>query len=223
VNPPFPCAGGLYLLDLGSSHGSHVDGQRLRPHERCGPLPNGAVLAFGASSRHYTLRGLVADTGGVVAAAAPADSRLAQLLAVAGELGGDEDVAGEGGGAGRKRAAGQRKAMHPKKLAKKNRKWLCAAPPRLGRTPRSLHPPLAAPLQPRPRRLPLLPCFELLGGLTLPYPLAGRVQKSCRKTSASPEWPERGRAAWGMASFKRRVNHGWPGQVVLCGCAVDDW
>ncbi|EOD32635.1 hypothetical protein EMIHUDRAFT_456015 [Emiliania huxleyi CCMP1516] len=48
-----PPDGGLYLLDMNSSHGSFVDGAKLKPCERCGPLRDGSEISLGASSRRY--------------------------------------------------------------------------------------------------------------------------------------------------------------------------
>lgn len=132
--------GGVYLMDLNSSHGSSVGGKRVRPREPIGPLPLGTTISFGASSRQYRLIGLAepaSSTGmarptgtaiGTGGAEMPADSgmdaRLAQLRAVAGTLAdekadGDEDEVG-----GNKRSRDGSKGMHPKKLAKKKRKWI---------------------------------------------------------------------------------------------------
>ena len=49
--------GGLYIVDLKSSHGTVLDGARIRPFEAC-LLRDGAHLAFGASSRSYHLVGM---------------------------------------------------------------------------------------------------------------------------------------------------------------------
>ena len=49
--------GGLYAIDLKSSHGTAVNGTPLKPFEAC-LLKDGALLTFGASSRTYRLGGL---------------------------------------------------------------------------------------------------------------------------------------------------------------------
>ena len=51
--------GGVYVVDLKSSHGTHVNGKRLAPYQAT-LLRAGGVLAFGASSRTYTLDGVPA-------------------------------------------------------------------------------------------------------------------------------------------------------------------
>eukprot|EP00967_Tisochrysis_lutea_P006643 scaffold7906_cov30-Tisochrysis_lutea.AAC.4 len=138
-------------MDLNSSHGSSVGGKRVRPREPIGPLPLGTTISFGASSRQYRLIGLAepaSSTGmarptgtaiGTGGAEMPADSgmdaRLAQLRAVAGTLAdekadGDEDEVG-----GNKRSRDGSKGMHPKKLAKKKRKWMCVSQPILEPSP----------------------------------------------------------------------------------------
>ena len=47
--------GGVYVIDMKSSHGSFVNGKQLKPYEAC-RLRDGAEIQFGASSRHYRLR-----------------------------------------------------------------------------------------------------------------------------------------------------------------------
>ena len=49
--------GGLYVIDLKSSHGTQVNGRALKPFEAT-LLRAGSVVGFGASSRTYTLRGV---------------------------------------------------------------------------------------------------------------------------------------------------------------------
>lgn len=49
--------GGLYVIDLKSSHGTQVNGRPTRPFEAT-LLRDGSVLTFGASSRTYTLQGV---------------------------------------------------------------------------------------------------------------------------------------------------------------------
>ena len=44
--------GNLYVTDLGTSHGTNVDGTWIRPNEPK-QLPKGAVLRLAASSRQY--------------------------------------------------------------------------------------------------------------------------------------------------------------------------
>ena len=48
--------GGLYLIDLKSSHHTFVDSKPLRPYQAC-LLTNGAAIVFGASSRTYRVGG----------------------------------------------------------------------------------------------------------------------------------------------------------------------
>ncbi|KAI9919438.1 hypothetical protein PsorP6_017666 [Peronosclerospora sorghi] len=47
--------GATYLVDLGSAHGTFVDGLRLTPLQPTLVLP-GSILTFGASSRSYTFK-----------------------------------------------------------------------------------------------------------------------------------------------------------------------
>lgn len=125
-------------MDLGSSHGSQVDGTLVPPAKPAGPLRPGAIIRFGASARSYTLAGLRASppsgTSGPAAASASGeyrggdDARVAQLRAVAGRT---EDTEGGDDQAGKR---GRSKPMDPRKLAKKKRKWMCVlarpVPPR---------------------------------------------------------------------------------------------
>jgi hypothetical protein len=46
--------GGLYAIDLKSSHGTAVNEKPIKPHEAC-RVREGAVIRFGASSRTYRL------------------------------------------------------------------------------------------------------------------------------------------------------------------------
>lgn len=48
-------SGNMYLMDLGSSHGSFVNKRRLQSEQR-EPLREGDVIRFGASSREYIVR-----------------------------------------------------------------------------------------------------------------------------------------------------------------------
>ena len=50
-------SGAIYVLDLGSAHGTFLDGRRLPPREPA-HWPEGGALVFGASSRCYVLRAL---------------------------------------------------------------------------------------------------------------------------------------------------------------------
>ena len=89
--------GGLYLIDLKSSHHTFVDAKPLRPYEAC-LLRDGSTVVFGASSRAYRV-------GGAMAAVADAAA---------------EDDDGDGADAGHG-AEGKRGRMHPKKWEKKRR------------------------------------------------------------------------------------------------------
>jgi len=53
--------GGLYVIDLKSSHGTLVNGKPIRPFEAC-LLREGAMLSFGASSRTHRLEGCPAPS-----------------------------------------------------------------------------------------------------------------------------------------------------------------
>uniref|UniRef100_A0A7S0NYT0 protein-tyrosine-phosphatase n=2 Tax=Calcidiscus leptoporus TaxID=127549 RepID=A0A7S0NYT0_9EUKA len=98
--------GGVYVIDLKSSHGTLINGKRLQPHEPC-RLREGAAVSFGASARQYRLVGL--------RTAEPEPEEGPQLpFAVGIELA--EREGGEGGAKKRK--------MHPKKWEKKTRRWL---------------------------------------------------------------------------------------------------
>ena len=59
--------GGLYVIDLKSSHGTLVNGKPIKAFEAC-LLREGAALSFGASSRVHRLQGCPS----AVAPAAPA-------------------------------------------------------------------------------------------------------------------------------------------------------
>jgi len=48
-------SGNMYLMDLGSSHGTYVNDRRLDGEQR-EPLRDGDSIKFGASSRRYTVR-----------------------------------------------------------------------------------------------------------------------------------------------------------------------
>ncbi len=48
--------GGVYVIDLRSSHGTRVDGRELAPYEAC-RLREGSTVSFGASTRAYRLEG----------------------------------------------------------------------------------------------------------------------------------------------------------------------
>merc|ERR1711879_824408 len=48
-------SGNMYLMDLGSSHGTYVNDRRLDGEQR-EPLRDGDTVKFGASSRRYTVR-----------------------------------------------------------------------------------------------------------------------------------------------------------------------
>eukprot|EP00965_Chrysotila_dentata_P189018 6173084-Pleurochrysis_carterae.AAC.1 len=47
--------GTVYAMDLGSAHGTFLNGRRLPPHEPS-LWPDGAAVTFGASSRSFVLR-----------------------------------------------------------------------------------------------------------------------------------------------------------------------
>lgn len=47
--------GNLYVTDLGTSHGTNVDGTWIRSNE-ARQLPKGAVFKLAASSREYKVR-----------------------------------------------------------------------------------------------------------------------------------------------------------------------
>ena len=49
--------GGIYVIDLKSSHGTKVNRRALKPFEAT-LVREGSVVEFGASSRTYTLRGV---------------------------------------------------------------------------------------------------------------------------------------------------------------------
>ena len=68
--------GGLYLIDLKSSHCTAVNGTRLRPFEAV-LLKQGSLLTFGASSRTYRLEGVLPPPP---PATAPSDGELAAAV-----------------------------------------------------------------------------------------------------------------------------------------------
>lgn len=86
--------GGLYLIDLKSSHHTFVDAKPLRPYEAC-LLRDGSMVTFGASSRAYRV-------GGATAAVPDATAE-------------DDDGAADAGHG----AEGKRGRTHPKKWEKK--------------------------------------------------------------------------------------------------------
>uniref|UniRef100_A0A7S0Q8H9 protein-tyrosine-phosphatase n=1 Tax=Coccolithus braarudii TaxID=221442 RepID=A0A7S0Q8H9_9EUKA len=106
--------GGVYMVDLKSSHGTSVNGKRLVAHEPC-RLREGAAVTFGASARQYRLGGC--NRGGARGSASEAllEEAGPQLPFAAG-LEMDEPALLE--------EAGSKRKMHPKKLAKKKRRWL---------------------------------------------------------------------------------------------------
>ena len=64
--------GGLYVIDLKSSHGTHVNGKQIAPFEAT-LLRNDATLAFGASSRAYVVQGVTAPPPAATAGASSSD------------------------------------------------------------------------------------------------------------------------------------------------------
>jgi len=99
--------GGLYAIDLKSSHGTAVNGKRLKPYEAT-RLRDGVEVLFGASSRSYRVSGLEPPRR-------------------VDEDGDDLDEDEQGPSRKREAPAG----MHPKKWQKKTRRWL--AGPKTGR------------------------------------------------------------------------------------------
>lgn len=95
--------GGMYLIDLKSSHGSLLNGKPLKPHEAV-RLHDGATIAFGASKRAYMVR---IDSERAAAAAPSTDSAGPKTRLEAYVDRGEK-----------------RTAVHPKKWEKKKRKWL---------------------------------------------------------------------------------------------------
>ena len=96
--------GGLYIVDLKSSHGSWVNGKQLKPHEAT-RIRDGAAVQFGASKRFYRLQ--------VDSESAGAQSSEPTV----GPMTKRESYVDRGG---------KRSAVHPKKWEKKKRKWLMA-------------------------------------------------------------------------------------------------
>jgi predicted component of type VI protein secretion system len=104
-------AGGFCVVDLGSTHGTFINGQRLLPHAEVRLQP-GDTLVVGASSRTYSLRGL-ADAQG-----APGGHAAASVREAASDDDDDDDDDGEGGGADEGAAA-----RTEKNRLKRKAKW----------------------------------------------------------------------------------------------------
>lgn len=92
----FDKGGTMYLVDLGSAHGTFLNGEQLRPNKRTA-ITGDAVIQFGASSRKYRICAI----GTVVKPKESADEWAARMAAEKADV----EVKAGGGKAGGKRPA----------------------------------------------------------------------------------------------------------------------
>lgn len=122
---------GAFLVDLGSTHGTFYDGERLRPHKRILIKPGG-TFSFGASTRKFLLAGR-GDAGELAAESAAAwAERMANKKAgqkssddAAPVADGDGDA--DGGDAARKRKTLENRAANERKKLARKEKWVSEA------------------------------------------------------------------------------------------------
>ena len=85
--------GGVYVIDLQSSHGTHVNGRPIKPFEAC-LLRDGSTVAFGASTRLHRLQGCQLPSH-TVPAPRPAEASGSQSAVQGPALPGEEPPGGK--------------------------------------------------------------------------------------------------------------------------------